>query len=218
MGWWSRTRSPELCERDELVALLQRRIPKTPLGHTLTGPLDRLQCERDPASRARRLAYLYASLERALVADSSEGTRQREHLRAVIRKRFPEVARGELKVALAEPELQERLLCREFLLEVLRCASDVLGREHGSLIRARRWLEGFPDELSWPAPFQVAYEEPLDHGQWLLLFQRMSVALFEALGEILGGLASTPQILFRISSRLTGWPRRSCKKRRSSTS
>lgn len=185
--WWRRhTRSPERGERDELVALLQRRIPKTPLGHTLAGPLSRLHGERDLVARGRRLAYLYASLERALLADSSDGTRQRDHLRALIRRRFPEAAARELKVALAEPELQERLLCREFLLEVLRCASDVLGREHGSLIRARWWLEGFPDQLTWPAPFRVAYEEPLDHGQWLLLFQRMSAALFEALGEILG--------------------------------
>jgi len=186
MWRWGRNRSPELGEHDELVALLQRRIPKSPLGHTLAGPLERVRSERDPAQRARRLAYLYASLERALVADSSDGTRQRDQLRAVIRKKFPEVAGRELKVALAEPELQERLLCREFLLEVLCCASEVLGGEHRSLRGARRWLEAFPEVLSWPAPFQVAYEEPLDHGQWLLLFQRMSAASFEMLGELLG--------------------------------
>src|SRR5690606_34105248 len=72
------------------------------------------------------------------------------------------------------------------LLDVLRAAAELLGQERAPLLRARRWLEAFPEQTSWPAPFQVAYEEPLEHSQWLLLFQRLAAALFQSLVEMIG--------------------------------
>lgn len=190
-AWWrKRGKKPPGDELDALVQVLRRRIPKTALGETLQAPMERFFAEPNGELRKRRLCYLYASLERALVNGSGEGGRQRDHLRALVRRKFPRVADGELKVVFADAELQERLLCRELLLEVLSSAADLLGEEHRSLAETHAWLERFPDAVSWPAPFQVAYQEPLDHSQWLLLFQRMSAALFETLGETLGKATS----------------------------
>jgi PAS domain S-box-containing protein len=131
-----------------------------------------------------------------MLAESTEGSRQRDHLRALIQKKFPAVASGELRVVLADADLQERLLCRELLLDVVRAASELLGEDHPALARTRAWLETFPERVTWPAPFQVAYEAPPEHSQWLLLFQRLAAALFDALGDTLGA-ESTARLMRR---------------------
>src|SRR5690606_33813024 len=181
---------PPVDELDELVQVLERRVPITALGETLQAPVERFFAETNGELRKRRLCYLYASLERAIVNGSNEGERQRDHLRALVRKKFPRVAERELKVVFADAELQERLLCRDLLLEVLSSAADLLGEDHRSFAAIHAWLERFPDAVSWPAPFRVAHQEPRDHSQWLLLFQRMSSALFETLSETLGEATS----------------------------
>jgi PAS domain S-box-containing protein len=190
--WWAGPRrgSPERSGALEIVGQYIANLVKGKGGWRLTHELRLLEAAPTLEEKSIVLCRVFAIAERAALLEGKSQTASKR-LKRQIQRQFPEIASQELAVALADPEHQECLLCRALLLDVLGRASRLFGGgAQISLAFAEMWLERYPDHLEWPAPFNVAIEEPIDHVGWLLLFQRLSQAIYETLVDILGASAA----------------------------
>ena len=146
----------------------------------------------DPAGRRSELPRMYLLLEQYLTDIDPVRKLSRQHLRDLTSAQYPDLVRESPFSVVFEPaDRQELLLCRDFLLDVLGRAINIVGAG-SNLASMSRWIARAPAPASAPAPLAPGEEPPRTDAQWTAsltdLAQSLYTQLRVGLGEATGGI------------------------------
>ncbi|HEX6070625.1 MAG TPA: ATP-binding protein [Longimicrobiaceae bacterium] len=190
MKWFRKARPPAATESrhgpaERLIASLASRVDTPQRAGSVLARASAFPT-LPPVERVRELAPLYLLFEHYL-AEADAKPVARMDLRREVRRRFPELLELDAFRLILEPEpLQEILLCRFMLRQVLTRAAAVLGAAGGQSIAALlEWSERVPG-TSDPAPAPGAEGPEEQAHDWVPRLARVAAALDRHIESILG--------------------------------
>lgn len=150
------------------------------------------QFERStPPERQNQLSALYLLIEQYLTEIDPVPRFTRDELRQQISKKFPTLQEHEHFYLIFEPPARQKvLLCRAFLMAILRQAHAILGAAGDNLLLSlREWVARVPDDAARPVPLDLAEALPDSEEDWTVLLMQLAQKLYLRLEAQLGEAA-----------------------------
>ena len=146
----------------------------------------------DATGRRSELPRMYLLLEQYLTDFDPVRKLSRQHLRDMVSSQYTDlVCESPFSLVFEPADRQELLLCRDFLLDVLGRAINIVGG--GSNLAAMRlWIAHAPEPASAPAPLAPDDDPPQTVAEWTASLTTLAQSLYAqlrvGLGEATGGI------------------------------
>ncbi len=136
------------------------------------------------------LTYLY--VEKYLTDFSSDFKGSKEQLRGYIKQQYPHLAEFEnFALIFKEQQLQELLLCRMFLLNIITNIGNVLGNSGSSKIQnIKTVVTNAPHSFSNNLNLGIDIKKPKNFYDWSILLKKLSALIYETFADKIGEKAA----------------------------